>query len=167
MRDDSAFVSSICGKRDSRLYIPGTALAALVGATEMLLICTTDRFLAAAPLALKGADIITQKTRLCALYGLDPETATLDTPTSEQFFPSSAWISKNLKAGKQDLYVLSKSSNPGEKSFCIDVVTPQEIVSDRVRQAFAAPRETQPAAKPRAEQAARADRQKEEYSKAP
>jgi hypothetical protein len=133
----AAFVSSICGKRDGRLFIPGKALVALVGETEMLLICTTDRFLAAAPLALKGADIDTQKTRLCKFYGLDPETATLETPSSEHFFPSSAWLTQNLKAGKHDLYVLSKSANPDEKRFCVDVVTPREIVSGRVRQAYA------------------------------
>jgi hypothetical protein len=121
------------------LSISGKEIHEMLGETDILLVCTTDRLLLAAPLAMTGTDIVSQKDSLCLSYGISPEAAALHTFKVEQrghFSPSYTWLNSFLQAQKGDVYVLSMPLGSADKKFCIEVMTLEGLVSERLRKLY-------------------------------
>jgi hypothetical protein len=138
-KETATFFSKICDTRSNRLSISGKEIRAMLGETDILLVCTTDRLLLAAPLAMTGTDIVSQKDSLCQSYGINPDAAALHTFKIEQrghFSPSFAWLNSFLLAQKGDVYVLSMPLGAADKKFCVEVMTLEELVSERLRKLY-------------------------------
>jgi hypothetical protein len=128
-----------CEKRSNRMYIPANDLFDMFGEFDLLLVCTAHRQMFAAPLAMTGADIGSQKERLCRFFGVNPEAAELETIRVERggyFWPSSAWHRNVLKADKGDAFLFSTPGDGSEKRFCVEVVAPHAAVSAQLKKIY-------------------------------
>jgi hypothetical protein len=139
MNDGALFFSKLCDKHYNRLSIPGKEIAEFLGDCEMMLVCTSHRFLAAAPLDM-SADINSQTEQLCRFYDIPRDAAEIHTFKIDKesvFSPPLAWMISHLKAEKIDLYILSKPAGAAEdKKFCVEVITPENMVSQRVHNLY-------------------------------
>jgi hypothetical protein len=138
MSDTASFTSKVCDKHSNRLCISGKEIIEALGDCDMMLACTTDRFMAAAPLNM-SADMNSQKDRLCRFYGINQNDAQLHTfkvDKKGRFYPAFVWLNNYLHADKNDLYVLSKPCGSTDKKFCIEVKALQCLVSERIKKIY-------------------------------
>jgi hypothetical protein len=136
MQGGTEYVCAICRKSDQRPIVPQKTVTEILGGCDMLLVCTVRNFIAAAPLELIGSDVKIQAEKLGAFFGLKPDEYKLHIEKAGDFHPQASWLADYVQAAKDDLYVLSYPSDPTLKLFCLDVISADDLVSERVTRAF-------------------------------